>query len=657
MATAASSGNNRNVRLGLAFTFLGAAARGVWSFSTLSNYLQGMTGSVLSVGAAEGVQGIAQALVALLAGWYADKFARDVVLKFAGLIGIVTIAFLMVVLLVPGWDFHNPGDPVWAWMDASVRYPLLVAALAFWGAYQGVWNTSLETIFADSVPMGQRSFYNTRKFVLLQLASISGPVMAIVLFLVTGNNWGQHTLTTVFVGGLLATLPSILCLFFFRDDLALAKGGASARDANRRPVTAAPAALPVAVTSASAAAPGGGRGSRAGVGGAAPGGAASGGAAAVAAAVLPRHEPRHRGGACGCCCPARYVPHVIIGSDLVSGFGSGMTVKFFPLFFSQKLKLSPISTNTIYIIVPLFMTCASLVAQKLSRRYGRIQVSMLYAYIGAVALVGMWILGRLADDDWTQWSLGEVLPLYFISTAQHCVRPLKKSILMDFIKQGQRGRWNSLDSVTRFGWSGSAVVGGWVVDHFNYGWSFLITAVIQTAAASMLLMLVRAVPAAERAGRAPSRANSRSRSGRSGLADPLLLEAAVHGESKVRAVVDDRLASPFQLGQSSVDATEPSGINDTSNEDLVRKLNSTWHGVETEWRAGTTVAEDDGRVSRSRPSDAWLAQDDSPDDLTSAESDALAEMQSPLMNAFVRRNAGEPDEEADEGVAGGCRVS
>ena len=86
-----SSLSNRNIRLGLAFTFLGAAARGIWAFSTLSNYLQGMTRSVFSVGLAEGVQGVAQALVALVAGWYADKFQRDLVLKFAGMLGLMTI--------------------------------------------------------------------------------------------------------------------------------------------------------------------------------------------------------------------------------------------------------------------------------------------------------------------------------------------------------------------------------------------------------------------------------------------------------------------------------------------------------------------------------------------------------------------------------------
>jgi hypothetical protein len=76
-----------------------------------------------------------------------------------------------------------------------------------------------------------------------------------------------------------------------------------------------------------------------------------------------------------------------------------------------------------------------------------------------------------------------VVGLYFISTFQHCCRPLKKSVLMDYTRKSTRGRWNSLDSVTRFGWSGSAVLGGYIIDRWDYGASFLATAVSQVCLA------------------------------------------------------------------------------------------------------------------------------------------------------------------------------
>jgi hypothetical protein len=39
------------------------------------------------------------------------------------------------------------------------RYLLMTVALSCWGMYQGVWNTVLETIYADSVGTGNRSVH------------------------------------------------------------------------------------------------------------------------------------------------------------------------------------------------------------------------------------------------------------------------------------------------------------------------------------------------------------------------------------------------------------------------------------------------------------------------------------------------------------------
>lgn len=45
--------------------------------------------------------------------------------------------------------------------------------------------------------------------------------------------------------------------------------------------------------------------------------------------------------------------------------------------------------------------------------------------------------------------------------------------------QDVRGRWNSLDSILAFGWCGSAVAGGFLLDAFGFDLTFLITAFFQ----------------------------------------------------------------------------------------------------------------------------------------------------------------------------------
>ena len=50
---------------------------------------------------------------------------------------------------------------------------------------------------------------------------------------------------------------------------------------------------------------------------------------------------------------------------------------------------------------------------------------------------------------------------------------------MDNVKKSERSRWKALESVSVFGWCGSALFGGFLADKFSYDFSFLITAVLQ----------------------------------------------------------------------------------------------------------------------------------------------------------------------------------
>lgn len=45
--------------------------------------------------------------------------------------------------------------------------------------------------------------------------------------------------------------------------------------------------------------------------------------------------------------------------------------------------------------------------------------------------------------------------------------------------QDSRGRWNSLDCLLAFGWCGSAVAGGFLLDKFGFDLTFIITASAQ----------------------------------------------------------------------------------------------------------------------------------------------------------------------------------
>lgn len=65
------------------------------------------------------------------------------------------------------------------------------------------------------------------------------------------------------------------------------------------------------------------------------------------------------------------------------------------------------------------------------------------------------------------------------------------------VSQALRGRWSSIDGVTIFGWSGSALLGGVLIDRNGFGSVFFVTAAIQLLSMGFLLPLLFVVPRRE----------------------------------------------------------------------------------------------------------------------------------------------------------------
>jgi MFS family permease len=68
--------------------------------------------------------------------------------------------------------------------------------------------------------------------------------------------------------------------------------------------------------------------------------------------------------------------------------------------------------------------------------------------------------------------------------------PVQRAILMDVVSKNARGKWNSLEGLTSFTWTGSAVLGGYLIDQHGYGFTFFITGAIYIAATMILSLLI-----------------------------------------------------------------------------------------------------------------------------------------------------------------------
>ena len=71
-----------------------------------------------------------------------------------------------------------------------------------------------------------------------------------------------------------------------------------------------------------------------------------------------------------------------------------------------------------------------------------------------------------------------------------CLACLAQSILNDYVSKAHRAKWNSLESINVFSWSGSATLGGFIIDRYDYQTCFLVTAALQLCSATILASLL-----------------------------------------------------------------------------------------------------------------------------------------------------------------------
>mmetsp|Transcript_6290 Transcript_6290/g.17643 ORF Transcript_6290/g.17643 Transcript_6290/m.17643 type:complete len:243 (-) Transcript_6290:189-917(-) len=178
------------------------------------------------------------------------------------------------------------------------------------------------------------------------------------------------------------------------------------------------------------------------------------------------------------------VPYVLFTSSVCFALGSGMTVKFFPLFFVNDCLMTPAQVQTVYVIVPIVMAAMSGAGTRLSKRIGRVQVMLAFKVVGISLLVSMalldaWVKSMPQGQEHT-WRVYAIAGIYICRTGlMNCTYPLEESLLMDHVPKSARGRWKSLDSISVFGWCGSAALGGYLADRYSYSATFLVTSAIQ----------------------------------------------------------------------------------------------------------------------------------------------------------------------------------
>ena len=200
--------NNTNVNLAYIYTALQSFGRGIWMgnvlslyivlFSETSNGIFGLSSNEL-LGITAGVSGIAMTAIVFPAGYMADKFPRDRILRISAFAGIIAMLSLGI----------------------ASNIIMIMVALFLWGAFQGLSRPAFESILADSLPTGFRSGTYSRIHLVRQLSMSAGPFLNVILFLLFGDKWDINVLKSVMYVGIGVSLLSTGVLFFFKDERSL----------------------------------------------------------------------------------------------------------------------------------------------------------------------------------------------------------------------------------------------------------------------------------------------------------------------------------------------------------------------------------------------------------------------------------------------------
>jgi len=412
---------NQNVKLTFAFNFLFTLSSGVWARAVLSGFLYELMDQSNTL---VGICEAIQGVANLLSAIPAGILAdrwRRDRVLWIAIVLGLAGASGLFLLFFQSWGLSK-----WT------RYYLLCTALGFWGMFIGVSFTVIETIFADSVSADNRSQITTHKRSLYMFGSVAGPITAICLFIWQGDTWTLRELGIVGCSGIgVAILGIITTLPFFSDKNTL--GDESEMILRPREGLGKSRSLSFGLFLAT----------------------------------------------------SKNIPHILFITDMLFAVASGMTIKFFPLFFKNECGFTPITVNIIYGTTFIFLTVFTYIAQYISRSIGNASTCCLFSGMGVCFLFFM----SFFHQFWKTWYI--IIPVYTIRTVfMNCCGALRKSILMDFVPKKKRGFWNSLDGVRRFGWSGSAALGGYLVDKYGYGITFLATASLQLSAVLVMCSLI-----------------------------------------------------------------------------------------------------------------------------------------------------------------------
>ncbi|MHA1521890.1 MAG: MFS transporter [Promethearchaeota archaeon] len=427
---------NNNVKLLLIFVLAQSLGRGIWMGNVLSSYIYLISNqSNELLGWTSAATGIMLTIVVFPAGVVADRYRRDILLRIASVVGIISILILFF----------------------AKDLTQIIISLIFWGLYQGLTRPALEALFADSVPSGTRSWIYSVRHAVEHAGMMIGPLVNIILFWILGDVWDVGILSNVMSVGLAFSLISLGVMWFFKDKYSLGKISEE--------IILEPHNLQLETFSEHR---------------------------SPEIQEIDKNQEKRQSNTnikpkkSHFRLQKHQIPYILVGCNVIIGLGAGMTIKFFPIFFMEIYSMNPILVQFINMLTFMATGTLGLIAQKLSKKKGRAQ--MIFG-VQTLATICLAIIATYPP----------LIPLIIIYIARgslmNASQPLSRSILMDVVPKEKRGKWNSLEALAwGLFWNASAVIGGYLIGSGNnFRLNFLVTTGIYVIGTLPLIALFKVV--------------------------------------------------------------------------------------------------------------------------------------------------------------------
>jgi len=429
-------------------TFFFATCFGILQGPIFDNYVYILTQQNFQVGVVESVSGIVSLVCAMPVAYLVDKGgSRARSAKFSAPIGALS-------LVIFGITFSTDSIPI------------MYIALVLMGIFYEIQSSVSEALFADSIITGGRSKIFARKALIGFLGFSVGGLLTtfITVILKFGDSWPLASIHIVLSFGGLTLIPCLVCLANLYDPQ-IARIHAVTNEDDQGLEAGAENDNNGDVGSGSCSSP---------------------------SETPSMEEQRQRSHTRN----QRFVPVILTIADFIGAIGSGMTVKFFALFFINDIKFNATQIAIATSAYPLSMGIFTYLLQKISVWTGRAQASFGSFFLNTCCFVLLY---------WVRWEPALVAIFLIRGGLANANSPLDRSILMDYTSSKKRGWWNALQSFSSSTWSGSALLGGFIIDSKDYRFSFLITGGIYLAVSLIYSPLLFLIPRKEAHARSRTR--------------------------------------------------------------------------------------------------------------------------------------------------------